>query len=280
MNSCSRKDRISARTNRAVPSQLVSPITIMMFQIDGEDGDNRQDQEESRERQHDVDEARYDRVDGQEPERPHAQAHRPVVPGETAHDDPDDHREAYGDEPTESDTKAPSTSARRRRAPARRSQGVHAEPRPARGGHRLAVWPREGPLEPVRQAPLGVQHRPRPLRQGDADQGDQEEAEDDPQAQHCRAAFRRKVRQTRRPGDSPRVLGAHRRSWIHQHVEDVGQEGADDGEERCNEVQRDHDRVVPRQDGLVAEPPIPGHAKIVSKITLPRSAPGSGARAS
>ena len=35
MNSCSRKDRISARTNRAVPSQLVSPITIMMFQIDG-----------------------------------------------------------------------------------------------------------------------------------------------------------------------------------------------------------------------------------------------------
>ena len=34
-NSRSRSDRISARTKRAVPSQLVSPITIMMFQIDG-----------------------------------------------------------------------------------------------------------------------------------------------------------------------------------------------------------------------------------------------------
>ena len=31
----SRSDRISARTKRAVPSQLVRPMTTMMFQIDG-----------------------------------------------------------------------------------------------------------------------------------------------------------------------------------------------------------------------------------------------------
>ena len=37
-----------------------------------QDGDDRQDQEESRERQHDVDEPGDERVDGQEPERPHA----------------------------------------------------------------------------------------------------------------------------------------------------------------------------------------------------------------
>ena len=193
--------------------------------------------------------------------RAEPEPHGAVVPGQAAEDDPDRDGEPDRDEADREGDEGALEHAREDVPPELvGAEEVDAEPRrgspPAptpRFGRAKGPWSRSG-----RRTSRGSRTGCAPFVSGDPDERRSGRSRGRPPSPSTAGRFRRKARQTSRPGDSPRAAG-HGRLTAGSADRPACRGGPRGGcpttrEERRDEVERDHHRIVARQDRLVAEP--------------------------